>query len=603
MKLKYKFFLWSSLLVISGAFLGVYFLKLINYNESLQNDYQELLQSSNYIVNAEIKISSYINTMLITGSLQKDKILENLVNIQLEIDNINVLIEKERLSRAYKIIDYLEFRAEINKSFLLQKKQIMLILNKLKSNNATKSDYRELILQLNNYRLHPILNEITVLYSQNFKIIFAKNKKMIIILAVMIWLLFFAVLAMIFKLYQFNNILEDKVKDRTLKLKEQNQKVQQLMSLNSALLEHTPEGIIGLDMNGFVTFVNPSAKTLIIPNHKIIYGLHISDVIEVYLKEEKNLSLSTSDLKKYTQTGSLHMNMAIFKIKHSEVVLNVDFEITHYQYQNQNLSGYIFNFRDVSQRVKLEKELNQERAMSAHASKLASLGEMAGGIAHEINTPLGVIMLSNEEIESELNSDSMDLEYALSMTNSIRETTLKVSKIVKALRSMSHLSGGDDREFTSIDSIIDNVLTLTNEKIRLNDIKVSYNNELGSGYKIFCDPVQMSQVILNFISNSIDAIDSLKNKWIDINISEDENSTRISITDSGAGIPSENIHKIFEPFFTTKPVGKGTGLGMPISRAIMVRHGGDIKYDVESPNTKFDLFIPIRYSAIAKKAI
>lgn len=603
MRSKYKLILFLSLLVLSGVLLGGYFLKLINYSESIQGDYQELLKSSNNIVNAEMNISSHINSMLITGAMNKDKIFENLVNIQLEIDNINVLIEKERVSRAYKIIDYLEFRAELNKSFLLQKDQIMLIHKKLKSGNISNSGYKDMIIKFNNHRLHPLLNEITLLYSQNFKVIFAKNKKMIAVLTLLIGLLFFALLVMSIKLYQFNNTLEDTVKDRTIKLERKNQKVQQLMSLNSALLEHTPEGIIGLDNNGFITFMNPSAKDLIISNHNIIYGLHISDIIEVSLQEGERISLSASDLKKYTQAGSFHVNLAWFNIMSSDVQLNVDFEITHYQNENQSLRGYIINFRDISQRVQLELELNQERAMSAHASKLAALGEMAGGIAHEINTPLGVIMLSNEEIESELSSDSLDLEYALSMTNSIKETTLKVSKIVKALRSMSHLSGNDDRVLSSIDSIIDNVLTLTNEKIRLNSVKVTYNNELGSDYKIFCDPVQMSQVILNFISNSIDAIESQQNKWIDITISEEGNSTRISITDSGAGIPREHLQKIFEPFFTTKPVGKGTGLGMPISRAIMVKHGGDIKYDLKSSNTKFDLFIPTHYSVVNKKAV
>lgn len=320
---------------------------------------------------------------------------------------------------------------------------------------------------------------------------------------------------------------------------------------------------------------------------------HISEIIKINKNKKSLSSFFGENCNDAVGSGktSKYSNVS-FVVSSNNKSLDVDLEITSLKNSNKNLEGYILNFRNISERLKLEQELNHERAMSAHSAKLASLGEMAGGIAHEINTPLAVIMLSNEEIGAELTSDKPDYNYVLSLVATIKDTTEKVSKIVKALRALSHVGGDNTQESILIDSIIDNVLTLSNEKIRINQVSLTYENQIGSDSVIYCDQVQMSQVLLNLISNSIDAIETLDDRWIKVQVSECNDFIQISIIDSGRGIHDSSLDKIFEPFYTTKSVGKGTGLGMSISKAIMTKHGGKIAYDKRSSNTKFDLFLP-----------
>lgn len=110
--------------------------------------------------------------------------------------------------------------------------------------------------------------------------------------------------------------------------------------------------------------------------------------------------------------------------------------------------------------------------------------------------------------------------------------------------------------------------------------------------KLLCDRVQISQVMINFLSNAFDAIESHQEKWVEINCEDDTYFDIITFTDSGHGIPPEVVEKMFNPFYTSKDVGKGTGLGLSISKGIMEKHGGEIMVDRTSKNTCFVLKIP-----------
>ncbi|MCH2534210.1 MAG: PAS domain-containing sensor histidine kinase [Bdellovibrionales bacterium] len=531
--------------------------------------------------------------MLLTGVLNQPKVEESLAKIENKVNKINVLIEQERISKAYHIIDYLGFQSELYISLKKQKKHFAEIVKNYESKSIDSKALKYHVAHFNEYKVQPILNEITLLYSKNFNSLINKNKNAYFILSAFVWFLLFLIIIMSYRLLKFNVQLDEKVQTKTKKLIQKNNKIEYLMSLNNTLLKYTPEGIIGLDSRGFITFLNPSALNMINVPLKALYGEHISNVIEINNKADYYFSLLPQKIVNLFDSEEVKkFSGANFKVLKTNFTLTVDFEITKYKNKAQGLEGFMINFRDVSDRIELEKTIDQERAMTAHASKLSSLGEMAGGIAHEINTPLGVIMLSNDEVEEELKSKSLDIDYALKLTETIRSTTMKVSKIVRALKSMSHLSGEEEKEHSKIDDIIDNALTLSGEKIRVNNVEVIYENEKGSDLTLYCDPVQLSQVILNFISNSLDAIEGLEKKWIKISVCNINNFIIVSIQDSGYGISEEDQLKIFQPFFTTKPVGKGTGLGMPISKAIVAKHGGDIIYDKTSKNTKFDLLFP-----------
>ncbi|WPU63971.1 ATP-binding protein [Peredibacter starrii] len=235
------------------------------------------------------------------------------------------------------------------------------------------------------------------------------------------------------------------------------------------------------------------------------------------------------------------------------------------------------------------KELEVQRARTANASKMAMLGEMASSIAHEINNPLAIIisLVSMIKRMDEKGSSKEDKDKAL---NNLIETSNRIEKIVKGLRFFARDASRDDFVHTSINQVIEDTLALCNQKFHQHGISIHYN--ICPDSIIYCQPVSLSQAILNLLSNSFDAINSLEDKWIRIECFETQTDVQITVTDSGNGINEEIRDKIVLPFFTTKEVGKGTGLGLSIVKGIVEQHGGKLSLDSGCPNTKFNIMIP-----------
>lgn len=237
--------------------------------------------------------------------------------------------------------------------------------------------------------------------------------------------------------------------------------------------------------------------------------------------------------------------------------------------------------------------LDEERARSMQSAKLASLGEMAGGIAHEINNPLAIISSVIQFLKKSIDRKKLTDEILIESITTIEATVLRTSKIIKGLRTVSHSSENFEKSPTMIKDILDDVLGLCTEKFKNHGVRIeipsigSYSDKL-----IECDRVQLSQVLINLLGNSFDAIYESDEKWVRIELNEDSNFEIIKISDSGPGIPEEIVQKIFNPFFTSKEVGKGTGLGLSISRSIMTKHKGSIEIDTSSLNTCFILKLP-----------
>jgi signal transduction histidine kinase len=268
--------------------------------------------------------------------------------------------------------------------------------------------------------------------------------------------------------------------------------------------------------------------------------------------------------------------------------------------------GILWNYQDITRDLELkaqieatERELAAERLRAIHSSKMASLGEMAGGIAHEINTPLAVIStLSGQlaEVAEEAIQNPATAEFSpeliLGHSSTIESTSRRIAQIIRGMRVFAR-DGSKDPEVTfELKEVIDDTLSLCAESLKARQIQLTV--DLEPGIRLHGRPVEISQVILNLISNSRDALASLDSRWIRIEGRRDpkQAGVLISITDSGKGIPEEIRGRLFEPFFTTKPVGQGTGLGLGISQKIIERHRGKMELDIHSPNTCFTITLP-----------
>jgi signal transduction histidine kinase len=268
---------------------------------------------------------------------------------------------------------------------------------------------------------------------------------------------------------------------------------------------------------------------------------------------------------------------------HSQVILLVFIVIT--------FASYAVGAAYESSRNYADKLVNELSAKSMHSAKMSSLGEMASGISHEINNPLTIIKGKSGTIRKILSAENPDLLKAQAELLKVEQTVDRISKIIKGLKTFSRNGANDPKEPTLLANIIEDTLELCRERFHSHEIELRIGNI--SDVLVEARPEQISQILLNLLGNSLDAIADLPNRWISIEMNIEENLLQIIITDSGNGIEAKIAEKMMQPFFTTKEIGKGTGLGLSISMGLARDHKGKLSYDSTSANTRFFLELPI----------
>jgi len=272
------------------------------------------------------------------------------------------------------------------------------------------------------------------------------------------------------------------------------------------------------------------------------------------------------------------------------------------------------------------RKLKQTQGQLLQSEKMASIGQLAAGVAHEINNPVGFInsnistlgeyiedmieivkkydeglarIASNDakaaEVRKEIDSFKEELDYDFiveDIKNVISETrdgTERVATIVQDLKEFSHVDRKEEKTYTDINHWLDTTLNLVWNELKYN---VELKKEYGEIPEVECYPHQLSQVFMNLLVNASQAIED--NGEIGIRTYTEEDRVFIKISDTGKGMSKELMNRIFEPFYTTKPVGKGTGLGLSVSYGIIEKHQGSLKVESEEgKGTTFTVEIPV----------
>lgn len=360
-------------------------------------------------------------------------------------------------------------------------------------------------------------------------------------------------------------------------LKRSEWRLQQSDAKNADILRSIREGFGTLDRNYTVTYINPEAERLMgIQNSASVIGKKLTDLFP---------DIASSPFGTPFERA---LNGEYVEVTNYSMVLDKWIELRIYPNEN-GISVFV---RDVSERKKMESAIAEQEMKAIVAAKMSTLGEMAGGVAHEINNPLAIIQVKAQQlIEKCDESETLPSAAVRKAVEKIESTTTRISKIVKALRSFARDGEKDPFEMTTVNSVVGDTLELCRERFKNNGVLLKAN-PLEKDIEIECRAVQVCQVLLNLVANAFDVVVGLEERWVRLEIEDLGNKVLFKILDSGKGIPLHVQEKMFQPFYTTKSLGKGTGLGLSLSKGIIETHGGSLSYDSNAKNTCFHVILP-----------
>jgi hypothetical protein len=257
--------------------------------------------------------------------------------------------------------------------------------------------------------------------------------------------------------------------------------------------------------------------------------------------------------------------------------------------KDQEQIGRLIIFDDITDRAELERRLVQ-------ADKLSSIGLLAAGVAHEVNTPLAVISTYAQMLAKQVSDDS---QKSL-ILDKIAKQTFRASEIVNSLLNFSRTSTtslGD----VSLNRVIQETLSLLEHQLQKSGIQVK--TDLDPGLRpVHGNAGQLQQVFLNLILNARDAMSA--GGTLEVRTWSDGSGARAEVADTGQGIAPEHLHRIYDPFFTTKAVRKGTGLGLSVTYGIIQEHGGSIEVSNRpGGGATFRLELPLAVPGSARKPV
>lgn len=395
------------------------------------------------------------------------------------------------------------------------------------------------------------------------------------------------------------------------------------------ILNTAGEGIIGMDQSGQMTFVNASAAGMLGYEVRELIGKPLHETLHHSWPDGRPLARQDCPILKFS--ASLPVGVGTSQVFWRKDGSSFPIEYTSKAIrEGESILGAVVTFRDITERRKLEAQLRQ-------AQKMESIGQLAAGIAHEINTPtqyigdnarflqesfadLRPLLIACRQLRdapeaapAEQNLlrqvrqavEQLDVDYLLDeIPKAICQSLEGVSRVATIVRSMKDFShpGSEEKQAVDLNAAIASTITVSrNEWKYVAEMVTDFDPELP---RVVCLPGDINQVVLNLIINAAHAIaDKLgpaptAKGRITLGTRRDGDWVEIRVEDTGVGIPKEIRNRVYDPFFTTKPVGRGTGQGLAIAHSIVTeKHGGTIHFESElGQGTKFYIRLPLRPS-------
>lgn len=344
----------------------------------------------------------------------------------------------------------------------------------------------------------------------------------------------------------------------------------------SDIIEHSAEAIISLDNNSIITSWNRGAEDIFGWNREEIIGKPITKIVPDELIEKKELECIEAGMQ---YKGSVQ-NYETERLSKSGERILVNLTESYIRNEDDEIIGRSQILRDLTD-VKMREEQIQQ------SERLATVGHMAAGVAHEVGNPLTAISSLVQVCQRKTND-----EFLQDQLKKVREHIQRINKIVRDLVDFSRPSSMQ-KEQVQVNEIVNSAVGLLEHDARCRDVNFVRNlaDDLPA---ISCVPDQIHQVLVNLLLNAVDAMEEEPNPRITISTAKKDNHISLTVADIGKGIKEEHQSRIFEPFFTTKEVGSGTGLGLAVSHGIINKMGGNIRVESEyGEGTTFFITLPI----------
>ena len=354
----------------------------------------------------------------------------------------------------------------------------------------------------------------------------------------------------------------------------------------NAIFNAAVEGIITIDKSGAIVSANTAVEAIFGYEPEELTGCSIDQILPS-LPKENNGNFLTGAAKsgaKIHEIEGLHKNGS---------TVPVDQSVAEYSIDNTHYFTYIV--RDVSLRKHRERQNKEHLDQLAHVTRLGLMGEMASGIAHEVNQPLSAISSYTQVSLNLINSDNPDLVKLAEVLYKTQQQALRAGRIIHRMREFVK-AHSKHSSTASINTLIQDAASLCAAELKQNGIELTLqlDNDLPP---IYVDHIHIEQVIINLIRNSIDALQNLAaNQQRQLSIHSrltPTNAVLVRIKDNGPGIDEERQQKIFMPFYTTK--ADGMGMGLSISRSLLEAHGGTLYFKSKSgKGCAFYFTLPIK---------
>jgi PAS domain S-box-containing protein len=364
------------------------------------------------------------------------------------------------------------------------------------------------------------------------------------------------------------------------------QKLQESEKKHRTLVETIRDIVYTIDLEGRFTYVSPMVALITGYTDKELLG---RDFIEIITSPYKDIV--TQRFSDGLKSGEIATYEIEFLRKDKKAV-PVELNVAPLTNNKGQMIGRIGVARDITRRH-MEEAKRQEVELRALAQdKLASLGEIATGVAHEINQPLSYIKIILESTLNDIENEKLD---RAELSGDFNESLRQVGKITNIISHLRTFGRSDVTSFNPVklSTVLDDTLILMNERLRIKNITIDIQLAEYLPF-LYGNQVKFEQIFVNLIQNSMDAIEEQGKGEIILSAQVDNNEVLITYSDTGKGIDPKMQEKIFEPFFTTKEAGKGTGIGLSIVYGIIQEHEGTITCEsVMGKGATFQIRLPI----------